>query len=958
MTGTIGQFQRHLNEFTTANASTALTVDFQTNGITQAIPLTAANCVLSFNNPRVHTNLTLRFIQDATGGRNVTLPNIVFGTAVNLDLSPNSTTSCQLYWNGTNYFLLSSSSNSDGYLILNNKTKTVAQWTDGYSDFISLGGNFNPPATTGFIRVPAGLSIVSRNFANSGNLSVYTSSTSIVNTQTYGDISNSTTIIASGASGGAGINLSPGGIQRFSISSSLVLLNVPLMSFAVAGTLNITDLFSGTPQTGNQLTISGQNVIANNSTGGILLLKGGSVTGSGNCIGGAVNLTSGTGNPIDPNINASDGYITFSRGNNIFASWTDGYSDFISLAKTGLSSITGNIRLAKNGTITSRNFSNTGDYIAYQGPTTIVGLQTFGDATNGSTTIQSGGGINLSPLGVSRLAVNSTYTQLENSALYLDNSLGDSNVLLAHLPNAGGNSNSFTFTVAGQDRSTITSRGGALTIRTGTGNSLDPNINASDGYFTLSRGSNVVASWSDGYSDFISFGTGSQTLGATGQNSPKTSTTGTIRLPFAGTIKSRNFANNTDLNAYSQNSSNQQIFGDINSGNTVIQSSSNGIILNAGLSSVAGFNLISAAISAPLFLFNSNIVGNATVTINDGGGTAFFNVTGKTLTIKSQNVTGITNKGGLLSLDTGTGVALDPNINFVDGYMSFSRGGVQFAGWTDGYSDFMSFGSKFNPTATTGNIRLSNTGTIKSRNFLNTLDMLVYQGGTTVSNAQLFGDSSNGSTIIASGSAGGAGIQLSPGGTQCLSVSSASVNISVPLLNFASGMAAPLINQQVIAAPGISGQTLTLQSQSTTGVNSRGGTLTISSGTGIPNSSAINASDGYISISRGVNAVASWTDGYSDFMSFGSKFNPSAVTGNIRLPNNGLINSSGNLSITSTNISLINTALNYQSMVGGLFIANATTIPTGNPTGGAYLYTDPADGKLKVRSTSGVTILG
>lgn len=43
----------------------------------------------------------------------------------------------------------------------------------------------------------------------------------------------------------------------------------------------------------------------------------------------------------------------------------------------------------------------------------------------------------------------------------------------------------------------------------------------------------------------------------------------------------------------------------------------------------------------------------------------------------------------------------------------------------------------------------------------------------------------------------------------------------------------------------------------------------------------------------------------------------------------------------------------WQSMVGGLFLATATTAPTGNPTGGFFAYVDPADNRLKVRGPSG-----
>lgn len=54
---------------------------------------------------------------------------------------------------------------------------------------------------------------------------------------------------------------------------------------------------------------------------------------------------------------------------------------------------------------------------------------------------------------------------------------------------------------------------------------------------------------------------------------------------------------------------------------------------------------------------------------------------------------------------------------------------------------------------------------------------------------------------------------------------------------------------------------------------------------------------------------------------------------------------------------LANSAPNWQSMDGGIFIANATTVPTGNPSGGGFLYAEA--GALKWRGSSGtITILG
>ena len=63
-------------------------------------------------------------------------------------------------------------------------------------------------------------------------------------------------------------------------------------------------------------------------------------------------------------------------------------------------------------------------------------------------------------------------------------------------------------------------------------------------------------------------------------------------------------------------------------------------------------------------------------------------------------------------------------------------------------------------------------------------------------------------------------------------------------------------------------------------------------------------------------------------------------------------------SASTENIALLaGSAPNWQSMDGGVFIANASTVPTGNPSGGGFLYVE--NGAVKYRGSSGtVTPLG
>jgi hypothetical protein len=65
---------------------------------------------------------------------------------------------------------------------------------------------------------------------------------------------------------------------------------------------------------------------------------------------------------------------------------------------------------------------------------------------------------------------------------------------------------------------------------------------------------------------------------------------------------------------------------------------------------------------------------------------------------------------------------------------------------------------------------------------------------------------------------------------------------------------------------------------------------------------------------------------------------------------------SGNAGSTDGNVAFCqpgSVPSNWQSMADGMFIGTAGAAPTGNPSGGFFLYVDPADNKLKARGPSG-----
>jgi hypothetical protein len=81
-------------------------------------------------------------------------------------------------------------------------------------------------------------------------------------------------------------------------------------------------------------------------------------------------------------------------------------------------------------------------------------------------------------------------------------------------------------------------------------------------------------------------------------------------------------------------------------------------------------------------------------------------------------------------------------------------------------------------------------------------------------------------------------------------------------------------------------------------------------------------------------------------------------TSEMTLSSNDAGTFSGTFGLSGRNVFWGGTAAgNYQSMVGGAYIRNAGTVPTGNPSGGGFLYCE--GGALKYRGSSGtITTLG
>jgi len=87
-------------------------------------------------------------------------------------------------------------------------------------------------------------------------------------------------------------------------------------------------------------------------------------------------------------------------------------------------------------------------------------------------------------------------------------------------------------------------------------------------------------------------------------------------------------------------------------------------------------------------------------------------------------------------------------------------------------------------------------------------------------------------------------------------------------------------------------------------------------------------------------------------LSGGSTTSPSGTGGDLFLSGG-----SGPSNTKNGNIALNLFPVSWQSMEHGVYIAEASATPTGNPTSGFFLYVDPVDHELKVRGPSGTAVL-
>lgn len=97
------QFPAVIGEFSNGNSGTSLTIDWS-KGDRQLVTMTG-NCTFTYSNATQGQTLTLRIVEDATGGRTITLPTSKWpgGTVGTFTTTASAINLLIIYFDGTNY---------------------------------------------------------------------------------------------------------------------------------------------------------------------------------------------------------------------------------------------------------------------------------------------------------------------------------------------------------------------------------------------------------------------------------------------------------------------------------------------------------------------------------------------------------------------------------------------------------------------------------------------------------------------------------------------------------------------------------------------------------------------------------------------------------------------------------------------------------------------------------------
>lgn len=391
------------------------------------------------------------------------------------------------------------------------------------------------------------------------------------------------------------------------------------------------------------------------------------------------------------------------------------------------------------------------------------------------------------------------------------------------------------YTIQAQNATGATSTGGALTLTSGTGTTVAGDVNIQTGAVSRIIVHPTFTEFRDAAEALritpVSTGTTQITYASTVTHAQinQTQTTSAVGAPM--TIQSQvttlNGSTGGNLSLIAGNAT-----GTTSTGGRLNLSSGSGTnqdgYITFQLGSVNKLHFYSAA-SQTGFEYEANVLnpffrqlptssGSGTPMSFSAQSTSFDTGTGGSLTFAAGAGTGaVTGTGGNVFMSAGSGTT-------TNGSISFRVGGTTF----------LTFGPNPNPTGavdmnwvstiTAPRIIQANIATASATGAPFTVAAQTATG-TTSTGGNLVLTSGNGTTV-----AGNVNIQT--GTTNRLTISPTQATVILPLVQFATAVVNPTINQADDAAASATGDTLTVQAQTTVGATSTGGNLVLGSGNG------------------------------------------------------------------------------------------------------------------------------
>ncbi len=443
---------------------------------------------------------------------------------------------------------------------------------------------------------------------------------------------------------------------------------------------------------------------------------------------------------------------------------------------------------------------------------------------------------------------------------------------------------------------------------------------------------------------------------------------GRIRLSNTDAINWENATPGTDILGLTVDSSNNLTLGNVSDTAILLNDSTDLIVLRTGGSAIAQIYAAGFEMFQPTVKFDSTVVSPLITQETD----ATNGITADTLTVSAQTASGTTTTGGGLDLRSGDGTTIAGNVNIRTG--ATARVTITPTVISLGNATLRFDETQVNPTiqqfADSTNSITADTLTVNAQNATGTTatgGKLLLASGTGTSRdgyveidrgtTKIF-ESTNLGTSVGDGYIMLEAIQLSTRRVTSLNRAAASAITSTELpTNSGDGVTFLAARQTAPTASPVGGLVMYSTSK---------GELVTYSSTTATTPSTMYLGDGTNGVTLQAGGATQENILFSVSMSgtpgthqlSNSAFNANnAGSGSLTTFSFSLYNSGNMITLSNiagvTNIGLLNTSSgSFGSGNGVIFIANATTVPSTNPTGGAIMFS--ANGQTFVRNTSGI----